>query len=301
MHNLRLKFDKILLIVKRSLENLLDDDGNIPKRGPKPQFSDIEVITLSLLSECLMYDSENYLFAMLHKNYQSEFPKLIERSRYNRRRRALVHLKEQVRQHLVGHLAQGEDTFVIDSMPIQICKFSRAKRVKVCREDYRTAPSYGFCPAQQNTYFGYKLHGVSTVNGIITSFDLSKANMHDIEYLQDIRDSYAGSILLGDRAYLSEPLQLELFETHELLLQTPMRINQKNYHKQPAVFRKVRKRIETIFSQFCDQFHIQRNLAKSFSGLATRILAKLTGFTLLQYLNKYEFGNKLNHVKHALI
>jgi hypothetical protein len=35
--------------------------------------------------------------------------------------------------------------------------------------------------------------------------------------------------------------------------------------------------------------------------LATRILAKLTSFTLLQYLNKYEFGNKLNHVKHALI
>jgi hypothetical protein len=186
-------------------------------------------------------------------------------------------------------------------MPIQICQFSRAKRVKVCREDYRTAPGYGYCPAQQNTYFGYKLHGVSTVNGIITSFDLSKANMHDIEYLQDIRDSYAGAVLLGDRAYLSEPLQLELFETHELLLQTPMRINQKNYQKQPAVFRKVRKRIETIFSQFCDQFRMQRNLAKSFSGLATRILAKLTGFTLLQYLNKYEFGNNLNHVKHALI
>ena len=301
MHNLRLKFDKILVIVKQSLENVLDETGNIPKRGKKPNFSDAEVITLSLLSECLMYDSENYLFAMMHKNYKSQFPHLIERSRYNRRRRALAHCKEQVRQYLVQHLAEGENTFVIDSMPIQICQFSRAKRLKVCRENYRTAPSYGFCPSQQNTYFGYKLHGVSTINGTITSFNLSKANMHDIEYLQDIRNSYAGSILLGDRAYLSDPLQLELFDTHKLLLQTPLRINQKNYKKQPAVFRKVRKRIETTFSQFCDQFRIQKNLAKSFSGLATRILAKLTGFTLLQYLNKYEFGNKLNHVKHALI
>ena len=301
MHNLRPKFDKILAIVKQSLKNVLDEHGNVPKRGKIPQFSDAEVITLSLLSECLMYDSENYLFMMLHKNYKSEFPHLIDRSRYNRRRRRLSHLKELVRQYLIKHLAEGEDTFVIDSMPIQVCQFSRAKRAKVCSENYRTAPSYGYCPAQNHTYFGYKLHGVSTVDGIITSFDLSKAKMHDIEYLKDIRDHYAGSILLGDRAYLSDPLQLELFQNHNLILKTPMRTNQKNYKKQPVVFRKVRKRIETIFSQFCDQFKIQKNYAKSFSDLATRILAKITGYTMLQYLNKYSLNKQLCHVKHAIL
>jgi len=31
-----------------------------------------------------------------------------------------------------------------------------------------------------------------------------------------------------------------------------MRNNQKNYKKQPYVFRKKRKRIETLFSQLCD-------------------------------------------------
>ena len=86
-----------------------------------------------------------------------------------------------------------------------------------------------------------------------------------------------------------------------LLLKIHMRINQKNYKKQPAVFRKIRKQIETIFSQFCDQFKNQKNYAKTFAGLATCILAKITGFSSLQFLNKYEFGNQLNHVKHALI
>jgi hypothetical protein len=301
MHNLRPKFDKILTIVKQSLKNVIDEHGNVLKPGLKPKFSDAEVITLSLLSECLMFDSENYLFKMLHKNHPSDFPSLIERSRYNRRRRRLAPFKEQVRQYLVEHLAEGEDTFIVDSMPIPICQFSRAKRSKVCRENYQTAPSYGYCSAQNSTYFGYKLHGVSTVNGIITHFDLSKAKMHDIEYLQDIRDHYAGCLLLGDRAFLSESLQLELFETNDLLLKSPMRINQKNYKRQPTVFQKVRKRIETIFSQFCDQFRIQKNYAKSFGGFATRILAKITGFTLLQFLNKYEFNTHLNHVKHALI
>ena len=42
-------------------------------------------------------------------------------------------------------------------------------------------------------------------------------------------------------------------------------------------------------------------MSKNSGGLATRILSKLTAFTLLQYLNKYEFHNKLNHVKHALL
>jgi hypothetical protein len=78
-----------------------------------------------------------------------------------------------------------------------------------------------------------------------------------------------------------------------------MRSNQKNYRRQPALFRKVRKWIETLFSQLVDQFVIRVNYAKTFVGLATRILSKVTAFTLLQFLNS--INNKpLNHIKHAL-
>ena len=80
-----------------------------------------------------------------------------------------------------------------------------------------------------------------------------------------------------------------------------MRRNQKDYRKQPAVFRRLRRRIETVFSQFCDQFNIQKNYAKSFPGLGTRIIAKVAAFTLLQYLNQFELGRELNHVKYTLI
>lgn len=301
MHNLREKFDKILVIVNDSLISVLNKHGNFPKPGKEPKFSDAKIIALSILSECLMYDSENYLFMMLHKNFHSQFPDLPERTRYNRRRRRLMFLKERVREYLVEHLVEGENLFVIDSMPIKICRFSRAKRIRVCTQDEATSPAYGYCAAQNSTYLGYKLHGVSTLNGVITTFDLSKANNHDIDYLKDIKGKYSDCTILGDRAYLSDPLQQELFEEYQLMLKTPMRINQKNYQVQPKVFRKVRKRIETVFSQFCDQFNIQRNYAKTFIGLATRILAKITGYTMLQYLNKFELNTKISCVKHALI
>jgi len=41
---------------------------------------------------------------------------------------------------------------------------------------------------------------------------------------------------MKDMAFLSEPLQLELFEQNRLLIITPIRRNQKNYRKQPAIF-----------------------------------------------------------------
>ena len=257
------------------------------------------LITLSLVSDSLLIDSEHYLFKKLHAN--SVFPHLIERSVYNKRKRLLAPLISKVRIGLVQKLVSYEDTFVLDSMPVEICKFARAKRIKICKEHEQTSHSFGFCAAQKQTYFGYKLHGVCTMGGVITDFDLSKANMSDIHYVNDIRNQYHDCILLGDKGYLSNELQTELFEKNRLLLKTPMRSNQKHFKKQPAVFRKVRKRIETIFSQLCDQFMIRRNYAKSFIGLATRILSKITAFTLLQYINKFITNRPLNHVKHALI
>lgn len=301
MHNLRTKFDNILSIVKHSLTNFLDKNGNLPRSGPKPRFSDAEVISLNLLAESLMITSENYLFKFMHNNLKDQFPNLIERSRYNRRKRELFSLIEQVRIELVKHLIGQEDTFLIDSMPLPIVKLSRSARTRICKEEFSRAPDHGYCASQNQNFYGYKLHATSTINGVITHFTLTKAHVHDIEYLQEIRHFYPGCTILGDRAYLSDPLQLELFENESLMLITPMRRNQKNYRKQPGLFRRLRKRIETVFSQFCDQFQIQKNYAKTFLGLATRILSKITAFTLLQYLNKYKFNNKLNHVKHALL
>ncbi len=40
-------------------------------------------------------------------------------------------------------------------------------------------------------------------------------------------------VLLGDRGYLSESIQLDLFQTVNIKLETPLRINQKQYKTQP--------------------------------------------------------------------
>jgi len=299
MHNLKSNFDRIRPIVKESLSNFIDSSGNIKKMGAKPKFSDIDLIAISIVAESLSINSENLLFAKLKSEYRDDFPLLIDRSQFNRRRKQLHRFIDIVRQTLVEKLLLAEDTYILDSLPIEICKFARAKRIKICRENIETAPAYGYCAAQNTHYFGYKFHGVCSFMGVVTSFDLSKANHADIQYLRDIEPYYTNCLMLGDKAYLDSEYQLELFETKGIQLNTPMRSNQKDYNKQPVLFRKARKRIETIFSQLVDQFSIRINYAKTFIGLATRILSKVTAFTLLQFINS--INNKpLNHIKHAL-
>ena len=46
MYNLYTKFVKILEICKHFSENLVNESGNVPRRGPVPKFSDLEVVAL---------------------------------------------------------------------------------------------------------------------------------------------------------------------------------------------------------------------------------------------------------------
>ena len=299
MHNLKRNFDIFLPIVKDSLKDWIDNNGNFKKAGSKPKFSDLELITLSLVAESLAIDSEHLLFIKLNSEYKNDFPNLIDRSQYNRRRRYLKLLIDKVRKKLLKQLLPSENLFMVDSLPIEICKFVRAKRIKICKEDYHTAPEYGYCASQNSHFYGYKLHGVCSLNGIITSFDLSKANIADIHYLRDIEPHYSDCLILGDKAYLDSEYQIELFNNRHLQLETPLRYNQRNFKKQPGFIKRVRKRIETLFSQLIDQFMIRRNYAKTFKGLATRVLSKITALTILQLINR--LNNKpLNNIKHAM-
>jgi hypothetical protein len=56
-----------------------------------------------------------------------------------------------------------------------------------------------------------------------------------------------------------------------------------------------------LFSQLCDQFLIRRNYAKTFEGFKTRILAKITALTLIQYINKFIFDRPINKIKNQII
>ena len=193
-----------------------------------------------------------------------------------------------------------QDYFCIDSKPIEVCRLARDKICKMGQNgDFATAPDFGYCASQGIYFFGYKLHALCGLSGLIHSYDLSKASVHDINYIKDIKPLYHDCSIFGDRGYIGAEIQLDLFETANIKLECPYRLNQKDWKPTFAPFAKARKRVETLFSQLNDQFLLIRNYAKNTCGLFARIISKISAMTALQYVN-YIKGKPIGRIKYAL-
>jgi len=292
MNNFETNYNKILEVLRS-----ITDKERFLKQKRKPKLKDIELIAMNLTAEYMSIDSECQLFREISIDLKNK----IERSVYNRRKRKLFFAIEFIRKELSNKFNEFEKYFVVDSMPLEVVKLSRSNSSKICKEEFYSAPNRGFCASQNMHYYGYKIHAVCSIEGVFKSFDISKASVHDIHYLKDIKNQFNDCVILGDKGYLSADYQLDLFESKQIKLEVPMRKNQHNYKKQAYIFRKKRKRIETLFSQLCDQFMIRRNYAKSFQGFKTRILSKLTSLTIIQYINKFVFDRNINNLKISII
>jgi len=297
MNNFKANYNKILEVLKSITEK-----EQFLKQKRKPKLKDIELIAMNLTAEYMSIDSECQLFREISIDLKSK----IERSVYNRRKRKLFFAMEFIRNELSNKFNEFENYFVVDSMPLEVVKLSRSNNSKICKEEFYSAPNRGFCASQNMHYYGYKIHAVCSIEGVFKSFDISKASVHDIHYLKDIKNQFKDCVILGDKGYLSTDYQLDLFESKQIKLEVPMRKNQHNYKKQTYIFRKKRKRIETLFSQFYDLpiaigIMIRRNYAKSFQGFKTRILSKLTSLTIIQFINKFVFDRNINNLKISII
>lgn len=292
MNNLGQIYEKILSILELfSAHQIL----NYQRR--KPKMSDLEVISLNLTAEYLSIDSESQLFRKIPNSLKDK----IERSVYNRRKRKLALHTEEIRRKIAMEFNQFEDIFIVDSMPLKICENARTSRSTICKEEDFSAPNFGYCASQNLHFYGYKLHNIIGLSGVVQSFDISPASVHDIHFLKDIREQMSDCTLIGDKGYLSAQVQIDLFNYAHIQLDTPMRTNQKDYKPQFSLFKKKRKRIETFFSQLCDQFMIKRNYAKTFEGFKTRIISKIAATTVIQYINKFIFDRNINNLKVSVI
>ena len=134
MNNFLTKYEKILEILKQ-----FETKSNFLNQIRRPRLSDIELIALDITAESLSIDSEYQLFRTLPSSLSSK----IERSVYNRRRRRLFFVKERIRKALSEKLTGSENYFIVDSMPLEICKLSRSSRTTICKDDFLTSPSKG--------------------------------------------------------------------------------------------------------------------------------------------------------------
>ena len=205
-------FEDFILLVYTVIDDLYQQfaPDSVSKRRncQNARLSDSEIITLSICGELLGIDSENAWYTFVKRNYRHLFPNLCSRTRFNRTRRALLQVTELLRQKLsFAFPIPVSRYFVIDSFPLPVCKFGRARYCSSFRTD---GANYGKCPSKKETYYGFKVHALITLEGYITAFEITPASVDDREGLRDFAENYLGLVILGDKGYTGESLYQDM-------------------------------------------------------------------------------------------
>lgn len=280
-------FDDFCLYVFVIVDDICQQLTHFLKRpGPNPKCSDSELMAMALISECKGWDMETDLLS----NWQSHrdlFPHIPSQSRFNRRRRNLMFIINQIRRILLSELdLTQDDQCVIDSLPIPVVQFHL---VPASTGDWRAhGANFGKVSSKKQTIFGYKLHLLVTMGGLILDFVLAPASITDLEAGMDILSEHTNKQVIGDKAYISAAKAAELWSSNRLRMMTLPRKNQKKQLPKPVrrMINAVRQIIETVNGQLGEQFHIETNHAHTFWGLCARLYTKLTAHTLCIYINR---------------
>lgn len=253
----------------------------------KPLCSDSELLSMILISEAKGWDVETE--ALSHwQAHRDLFPVIPSQSRFNRRRRQLSDALKLLRQKLIAGLDVAQDPLcAIDSLPLPVVQFHHAPRASDNWREHEA--QIGYVSAKKQYILGYRLQLLLTLRGVIVDFMLVPAAYKDSQAVIELLASHPQKRVLADKGFVSQPVKEELWELEKTLLLATTRKNQKK-NPLPEALRKViphwREICETVNSQLVEQFHIQRNHARSFYGFCARLLAKLTAHTLSVYLNR---------------
>jgi len=254
--------------------------------GPKPDCSDSELITMAIVGECRGWDVETEMLSQWH-DHHSMFPNIPSQSRFNRRRRNLMMAFNLIRCTVLQLLDLAQDTqCVIDSLPIPVVQFYLAPS---STGDWKAhGASFGNIPSRNETVFGYKLHLLVTMGGLILDFVLAPANETDLALGFQMLSEHTDLDVLGDKGYISAEKAAQLWKHNRVRLRTIPRRNQKVQIPKhlKKLYNKVRQIIETVNGQLSEQFNIEHNHAHTFWGLCTRLYTQLSAHTLCIYLNR---------------
>lgn len=254
--------------------------------GPAAECGDSELLTMALVGECRGWAEETTLLSNW-REHRDLFPRIPSQSRFNRRRRALMNAFNLIRQTVLRMLDLSADgQCAIDSLPVPVVKFHL---VPGSTGDWAAhGADFGKVASKKITIFGFKLHLLVSLGGVILDFALAPASAVDLSVGAELLAEQTDLTVFGDKGYISAELARQLLKDNRLKLMTLPRRNQADQPPEALsrTFNAMRQIIETVNGQLVEQFNIQVNHAHTFWGLCTRLLTKLTAHTLCIYLNR---------------
>lgn len=241
-----------------------------PKRGPEPELSISEMMTIVILFHQSNYRTFKHFYAFVNQYHKRDFPKLISYSRF-------IQLMKTLFVPLFTYLLHRRGIITgisyIDSTSIRVCHNKRIPRNKVFK---------GLAKRGKTTsgwFYGFKLHLIINDRGEILSFLLSPGNISDVQMAESLSEGLWGK-LFGDKGYISSGLTKKLFEKG-IQFFTGIRSNmkQKLMHLQDKLLLRKRVLIETVNDQLKNISQIEHTRHRSIGNFLVNLLSGLAAYT----------------------
>jgi hypothetical protein len=187
------------------------------------KLNDAQVLSTVLIAARYFYGNHTVACDYMRTHWGFEMP---DKSNFNR----VLHQNTELLLALFYHLSailkhlNIESVYVIDSFPIPVCKNIRIARSKLVKgKEFR-----GYNASKKEYFYGFKVHLISTADGLPVEFMVSPASTHDNTALQMMPiDLPEKSHLYGDAAYLNQEEQALLLEFKEIYLKAATKKTQK--------------------------------------------------------------------------
>lgn len=236
---------------------------------------DAEVLTVAVVAAA--YFQNHHARALAVMQGMRYLSGRLSASRFNRRLHALADWLGLLLEMLGELFARGE-AFLLDSLPVPVCRRVRARR---CRK-VRGRAYCGYCAAKRERFFGWRLHLVCTLAGVPIAFTLLPASLHDLTPVHELTVALPpDASVYADKAYNGAADEASILADTGVRLVPQRRANMRpNLWADKLALREHRHRIETLNSQL-EAMGLQRLRARTNAGFDLKVHASLVALTVL--------------------
>jgi hypothetical protein len=265
---------------------LIDDAYHLLNPGgsdaysPLKRLSDSEVLTLALFQQLRGLESKRSFLRDAARFFSHLFSGVVglHPSSLHRRVRKLRRFLEPLRRSVVRELVGDPETLVVDSTLLSVLHPRQGRQSAGWGE-----ASSGAAWVRWGSFsiYGMKLHLIFSTNRVPLSYELTAASTADVVLVEELLeaahlgDATARRRLFGDLAYRSEALK-------DALARRGVVLATERAKRLPAT----KQQVEVCFATLKGSFGMGGTLAKTLTGLATRIAAKVCAYTYGLYVNR---------------